>query len=88
MYKVSQDTLKIKIKHCYVVTLTGEAIRCHTLPKGDLGATTAKRQLLYVSRRKTQSQVVVLSHTPRKLSQLLQYLNQDCIKPNHKRSKY
>ena len=33
-----------------VVTLTGEAIRCYTLPKGDLGATTAKRQLLYVSR--------------------------------------
>ena len=48
MYKVSLDT--IKIKNCQVVTLTGEAIRCYTLPKGDLGATTAKRQLLYVSR--------------------------------------
>ena len=48
MYKVSLDT--IKIKNCQVVTLTGEAIRCYTLPKGDVGATTAKRQLLYVSR--------------------------------------
>ena len=48
MYKVSLDA--IKIKNCHVVTLTGEAIRCYTLPKGDLGATTAKRQLLCVSR--------------------------------------
>ena len=31
--------------------LTGEAIRCYTLPKGDLGATTAKKQLFYVSRQ-------------------------------------
>ena len=48
MYKVSLDT--VETKNCHVVTLTGEAIRCYTLPKGDLGATTAKRQLLYVSR--------------------------------------
>ena len=48
MYKVPQNTFKMKIKNCQVVTLTGEAIRCYTLPKGDLGAMTAKRQLLYV----------------------------------------
>ena len=42
--------IKNKNKNCHIVTLKGEAIRCYTLPKGDLGATTAKRQLLYVSR--------------------------------------
>ena len=48
-------------KTCHVVTLTGEAIR----PKGGLGAMTAKRQLLYISRHITLSPVVVLSHIPR-----------------------
>ena len=37
-------------RNCRVVTLTGEAIRSYTLPKSDLGATTAKRQVLYISR--------------------------------------
>ena len=46
---MQQNLSKLK-QNFYVVTLTGEDIRCHTLPKGNLGATTAKRQLLYVSR--------------------------------------
>ena len=50
MHKVSQDTLKIKIKNNLVVALTGEAIRSYTLPKGDLGEPTAEQQLLYASR--------------------------------------
>ena len=34
-----------KNKNCHVVTLIEEAIRCYTLPKGDLGATTAPIRL-------------------------------------------
>ena len=48
MYKVLQNALKTK--KCHVVILTGKAIRRYTLPKSDLGATTAKRQLLIVLR--------------------------------------
>ena len=57
-----QGTAKY-IKNCHVVTLIGEAIRCYTLSKGDLGATTAKKQLFYVLGVQTLSPVIVLSHT-------------------------
>ena len=35
-----------------VVTPTAKSARCYTLPKGNLGVLTAKKQLLYVSRHK------------------------------------
>ena len=40
----------IKNKKTHVVSLTGEAIRRYTLPRSDLGATTAKIQLPSVSK--------------------------------------
>ena len=40
-------------KNCHVVAPTGEAIWSYTLHKSDLGATTTKIRLLFVSRHIT-----------------------------------
>ena len=64
MYKVSLDT--IEIENCHVVTPTGKAIRCYTLLKDDLGATIAKKQLLFcLKTHKPCRRLFFLSHTPR-----------------------
>ena len=63
MYKVPQNTLKLeKLLCCYPNRIGYQVLH---LPEGDLGATTAKRQLLYVSRHIHLVAVVVLNHTPR-----------------------